>query len=71
MIISEDAAADYVAKTFVVERVYRYDEKTDSLAEISNEIQEIVPLKNSHYNRSCRMLFVPERHLLKTFSNLI
>ena len=45
MIISEDGSADYVAKTFVVERAYRYDEKTDSLAEISNELQEIVPLK--------------------------
>lgn len=45
LIISEDGSADYVAKTFVVERVYRYDEKTDSLAEISNEIQEFVPLK--------------------------
>ncbi|PWM68138.1 MAG: hypothetical protein DBX61_04095 [Clostridiales bacterium] len=45
LIISEDGSADYVAKTFVVERVYRYDEKTDSLAEISNELQEIVPLK--------------------------
>ena len=45
LIISEDGSADYVAKTFVGERVYRYDEKTDSLAEISNEIQEIVPLK--------------------------
>ena len=44
-IICEDGSADYVAKTFVVERVYRYDEKTDSLAEISNELQEIVPLK--------------------------
>ena len=45
LIISEDGSADYVTKTFVVERVYRYDEKTDSLAEISNEIQEFVPLK--------------------------
>ena len=28
LIISEDGSADYVAKTFVVERVYRYDENT-------------------------------------------